>query len=73
MTEEATKVTEAGGQKEHMNKNKMTGEETTKIAEIVSKIQKPELLRIEAILACIEHSIAASKEMSEIYFKDIDR
>ena len=74
MTEETTKVpeTEAERQDEHMSKNMMTEEEATKIAEIMSNIQKPYFLRIEAILENIENIVSVSKEMSEIYFKDID-
>eukprot|EP00972_Heterocapsa_arctica_P028991 4266152-Heterocapsa_arctica.AAC.1 len=64
MAEETTKVPEAEAeeQAEHMSKNKMTEEEATKIAEIMSQIQKPDLLRIEARLESIENSIAGSKE-----------
>eukprot|EP00972_Heterocapsa_arctica_P098487 14532758-Heterocapsa_arctica.AAC.1 len=64
MAEETTKVpeTESEEQAEHMNKNMMTEEEATKIAEIMSKIQKPDILRIEVRLESIENSIAGSKE-----------
>eukprot|EP00972_Heterocapsa_arctica_P015446 2274707-Heterocapsa_arctica.AAC.1 len=51
----------------------MTEEKATKIAEIMIKIQKPEFLRLEAILENIENIVTVSKEMSEIYFEDIDR
>eukprot|EP00972_Heterocapsa_arctica_P040570 5978679-Heterocapsa_arctica.AAC.1 len=58
---------------ENMNTYKMTEEGAKKIAEIMSQIQKQDLLRIEARLESIENSIAASKEMAEIHFKDIDK
>eukprot|EP00972_Heterocapsa_arctica_P028270 4157407-Heterocapsa_arctica.AAC.1 len=47
-TEETTKLPDAeeDDQDEPMSKNKMTEEEATKIAEIMNKILKPDLLRI---------------------------
>eukprot|EP00972_Heterocapsa_arctica_P057402 8471190-Heterocapsa_arctica.AAC.1 len=39
----------------------------------MNKILKPDLLRTKARLESIENNIGGSKEMSEIYFKDIDK
>eukprot|EP00972_Heterocapsa_arctica_P038369 5649888-Heterocapsa_arctica.AAC.1 len=58
---------------EIMEKNKMTEEEMKKIADIMSQNQKTYLLKIEARLEGIENTIAASKEMADVCFKDIDK
>eukprot|EP00972_Heterocapsa_arctica_P051147 7519276-Heterocapsa_arctica.AAC.1 len=50
---------------ENMEKSKMKEEEMNNIADLVSQNQKADLQKIEERLECIEHSIAASKEMTE--------
>eukprot|EP00972_Heterocapsa_arctica_P063729 9403376-Heterocapsa_arctica.AAC.1 len=50
----------------------MTEEEMKKIADFVSQNQKTYLLKMERLKG-IEYTIAASKEMTEVCFKDIDK
>eukprot|EP00972_Heterocapsa_arctica_P027554 4051600-Heterocapsa_arctica.AAC.1 len=75
MEEEPAKTTETDVEmpNEIMEKGKMTEEEMNMIAEFVSQNQKTYLLKIEERLEGIEHSIAASKEMTEVCFKDLDK
>eukprot|EP00972_Heterocapsa_arctica_P049917 7342138-Heterocapsa_arctica.AAC.1 len=65
--EEPAKTTETDAElpSENMEKSKMAEEGMKKIAEIVSENEKTYLLKIEARLEGIEHSITASKEMTE--------
>eukprot|EP00972_Heterocapsa_arctica_P028902 4251635-Heterocapsa_arctica.AAC.1 len=74
MEEEPAKTIETYAEmpSENMDKSKMTEEEMNNIADFVSQNQKTYLLKIEERLQGIEYSIAASKEMTEVCFKDID-
>eukprot|EP00972_Heterocapsa_arctica_P012057 1768855-Heterocapsa_arctica.AAC.1 len=59
MTEDATNMPEAEAeeQDEHMSKSMMTEEDAARIAEIMMKMQKPDLLRIEARMESIENIV----------------
>eukprot|EP00972_Heterocapsa_arctica_P108540 15983299-Heterocapsa_arctica.AAC.1 len=75
MEEKQEKMTEADVEMpiEIKEKSVMPEEMMKKIADLVSENKKAELLKIEGILAGIESTITACKEMTEIGLKDIGR
>eukprot|EP00972_Heterocapsa_arctica_P085482 12598705-Heterocapsa_arctica.AAC.1 len=73
MEEEPEKIIEADVEMpiEIKEKNMMTV--LNNIADFVSQNQKADLMKIEERLVGIQNTLAASKEMTEVGLKDIDK